>query len=132
MGKVLGIDYGRRHIGLALSDETFLIAAPLKAIEINRPGRAIDLIKKVIINEGVSMIVLGIPLGIDGKNTEMSQEVSLFGTKLSKTTGVNLIYWEETATSKIASQRQKNKNKWHSEAARMILQEYLDNRQRGE
>ena len=117
--KILAIDYGQRNIGLAISDEIGIIAKPLPAL------RALEKILIPIAEESPKLIILGLP----AKGSIRKQIVS-FGEKITSSSGLEVTYWNEDFTSieaEVGTSKKFKKNKSHSEAARKILQEYLDN-----
>lgn len=123
MGKYLAIDYGTKNIGLAISDESKTFAMQLAPVR-NRDG--LNLILKVIRDFDVVRIIMGLPLGNDSKETKMSKAIKEFSKELLFKSGVEIIYWDESFTSKIASKSMRKKGSIDSESARIVLQEYLD------
>jgi putative Holliday junction resolvase len=123
--KILGIDYGEKNIGLAISEGE--IASPLGAIDnkIWESG-----IREICQRETVDKIVIGISEG------KMAEKTRQFGEELRKITGLPVEYWEETLTSKEAVKKMieagkpkmKKKLAEHAIAAALILQDYLDSR----
>lgn len=122
--KVLGIDYGLSKVGLAASEGE--IASPLgtESRVKNYELRIRDLCRE----QGVTKIVLGVSEG------QMAKIQKNFGRKLEKITGLPVVSWDETLTSKeavkkmIESQRGRQKRKaWeHAVSAALILQDWLD------
>ncbi len=128
MGKILSIDYGRKRIGLALSDEDEFIAFTLRAVTAGTKDRLIALLYNKIKELKPSEILVGLPLGIDLKPTQMSLEVEEFVADLLNEFKLPITKWNEVGTSKLASKnlRVSKKSDVDSESARIILQEYLD------
>jgi putative Holliday junction resolvase len=80
--RVLGIDYGRRRIGLALSDEGGILASPLPTYVRGRSeGRDIAALSSLIDKHGVTAIVVGLPLNMDGSRGEMAREAEEFADR---------------------------------------------------
>jgi putative pre-16S rRNA nuclease len=135
--RVLAIDYGRRRIGLALSDELGLTAQPLTTlVRTNRPtdlGRLRDLCRE----QGVAQVVVGCPLNLDGQAGPMAEEATRFAARLQRELGIPVDLQDERLTSWEAEQmaleqrpsRAKREPLDHVAAA-IVLREYLD-RQRG-
>jgi putative holliday junction resolvase len=121
MGVLLGIDYGRRRVGLAISDESESIA------------QGIDAVLRDKQNKFFIKLIIGIPLGYNGKPTQMSNEVVEFASDLKELSGIEYVMWNETSTSEIARFNLRDTGKYNidSEAARIILQEYLDFKKTG-
>lgn len=130
MGRVLAIDYGRKRIGLALSDETQTIAQSIQRIDV--PDEPADFVvqelKQLAKDNDIQLILVGLPLGLDEKPTQMSQEVESFVAKITPTLQIECKLWNETSTSELAKMNLKGniKERIDSEAARIMLQEYLD------
>ena len=62
MKKVLGIDYGDRRLGIAVSDSLNIIASPLMVIDRKKNSNYLDQIKNIIIEKDISLIVVGLPI----------------------------------------------------------------------
>ena len=98
--RVLGIDYGLRRIGLALSDPTETIATPLDTLVRRRGKRApLSKIESIATEKGAKHLVIGLPLNPEGNETEWSEEVRAFGVKLSKRTNLQVSFVDERMTS---------------------------------
>jgi putative Holliday junction resolvase len=135
--RVLGIDYGKRRIGLAVSDPTGTIASPLETVQ-RRPGRRPPLARlaDVARQHGVERIVLGLPLAPSGEETPWCEEIREVGERLSSRLAVPVEYVDERFTSARAerairsiglrrSQREE-KGRVDAAAAALILQAWLD------
>ncbi len=123
MGKYLAIDYGTKNVGLAVSDESKVFAMQLAPL---KNKGAIENILKTIRDFDIARIIIGLPLGNNGKETQMSSEIREFAKELLFKSGVEVEYWDESYTSKIASKSMRKKGSIDSESARIVLQEYLD------
>lgn len=131
--RCLGIDYGRRRIGLALSDPTLLIATPLVIIENRGIKKTVLQIWDIIQKNDVKQVVVGLPLHANGDESEMSREARKFGEVFEKL-GLSVAFVDERYTSYeaeslIGNQRQ-SKNLIDKVAASIILQIYLDERRK--
>ncbi|MCR4670906.1 MAG: Holliday junction resolvase RuvX [Saccharofermentans sp.] len=136
MGRIMGIDYGMRRIGIALSDVTHLIAKGSETINWN--GRDIDWalnrIGEIIKEQDVTDIVLGRPLRTDGTGSETQEKVEGFAKLLEDTYGLPIHYIDERFTTVIAAQylhaagkkADKHKKVIDQVAAEVFLQDYLD------
>lgn len=130
--KVLAIDYGRRRIGLALGDTSLRIAVPIGSIENN--GRVFEEVSKRIREQGISLVLLGLPLTPSGKEGERVREVKNFLEALKShiPKGVEIILWDERYTTKEAYSImeglswKKKKELKDSISAYAILLEYLE------
>ena len=141
MPRILGIDYGTRRIGLALSDPTATISQPLPTLTRRAGKRApVGAIAQIATENEVSEIVVGLPLSMEGEESEWTAEVREFGAKLALRAGVEVFYLDERMTSVRAEQAvrgiglkksdRESKERVDAAAAMLILQNYLDRRQR--
>ncbi|MFH1749678.1 MAG: Holliday junction resolvase RuvX [bacterium] len=128
---VLAIDYGRRKIGLALSRANF-VASRYKTLL--KSSSIFDEIKEIIKKEKIYTIVFGLPRGLDGKVGTLENEAKKFASKIEKQFDLPIIYVDEGFTSEQAMQNlksegipfKKSKLIVDQEAARIILEEYLN------
>ena len=131
-GRVLAIDYGRRRLGLALSDELGMLARPLATLERASRGRELGRLAKIAGVNGVVHIVVGLPLRLDGSAGEMAKEARAFAARIEKALGLPVELVDERLTSWDAAKsipRGKAAAKRRGEidqfAAVLILEEYL-------
>jgi putative Holliday junction resolvase len=129
--KILGIDYGEKRIGLAISDKKGLIARPLSPLKVRSVSDAVAKVQRMLGTQGVKRIVVGLPLGRQGNETQQSIKTRYFTDALRNTSEIQVEYWNEAfstsrATTKVGKSKKKKKKKLDSEAARIILQEYLN------
>ena len=132
--KLLGIDYGEKRIGLALSDELGSFAHE-NAVLIDLTNDAIiEYLRKLILTEGVEKIVIGLPLNMSGEETEKAQDVREFAGMLENFLDIEILFEDERWTTKKVdktlremkiSQKQARERK-DMIAAKYILQSYLD------
>lgn len=129
---VLSIDYGLKRIGLALSDESNTFAFAFDTIINKDEEKILKSLQKIIEENSVEEIVMGLPLNSDDTDTEMSLAIREFAKKVYNSTQKKVILWNEIFTSEIAKKNiqgfKKGKKYIDSEAARVILQEYLDSK----
>lgn len=142
--RVLGIDYGARRIGLALSDATATLASPWRLLQ-RPPSEAATL--RIMIQEidelakqddGLEAVVVGWPRRLDGSPTHQTAIVETFARLLEAQIAVPVILQDERLSSHEAESRlaaresdwRKRKAKLDAMAAAVILQDYLDGRQR--
>ncbi len=134
--KILGIDYGTRRIGLAISDPDEIIATPLGTIQTSSLKKAIPEIKNSCKENHVGKIVVGLPLRMDGSKGPAVENVEMFIAKLRKELLVTIETWDERLTSAEAEKvllladmsRAKRKQVRDKLAAQLILQSYLDSK----
>lgn len=131
--RCLGIDYGRRRIGLALSDPTLFIASPLVIMENKGIKKNVARILEIIKQNEVGIIVMGLPLHANGDESEMSREARWFGQAFSDL-GYQVEFVDERYTSceaeEIIGNDRRAKNLIDKVAASIILQMYLDERRK--
>ncbi len=131
--RCLGIDYGRRRIGLALSDPTLLIASPLVIIENRGIKKTVLQILDIIKKHDVHQIVVGLPLHANGDESEMSREARQFG-EVFTALGYPVEFVDERYTSfeaeSIIGNNPQSKKLIDKVAASIILQIYLDERRK--
>lgn len=134
MSRILAIDHGTVRIGLAISDPLRIFAKPLKVIP-NQGFRAVSTqILDLIKDQEVGMVLLGLPLAIDGSKTPKTLEVEKFGEKLKRLLEVELIFWDERYSSsdaeaelrKLGYSWQESRSLRDAMAAAMILKNYLE------
>jgi len=124
--KILGIDYGRKKIGLAISEGR--LAEPYMVVRVENVRQGQDKIVNIIVGLRVQRIVVGISEG------KMEEEAKKFGQSLSKKLNIPVETCDETLTTREAKTlsleagigRKKRKSLEDSYAATLILQRYLD------
>ena len=129
--KVLGLDYGTKYIGIALSDPFKSIAFPYGKIE---PDKAIAKIKEILEEESIESIVLGLPRALKGNETAMTGLVKEFKLELEKHVTVPIIFQDERLTSSFVGKQltaqgvNQKKQRQIKDAleATQILQSFLD------
>ena len=122
--RVLGIDYGKNKIGLSISAGS--IALPLIVIKNYNQTDLLNTLQKIIAEEKIEKIIVGIPLNFDRHLTSQSKEVAEFTRWLSQELSVPVEMIDETLSSKMASEQQIEGDD-DAQAAANILQLYLDN-----
>jgi putative holliday junction resolvase len=103
-GVILAIDYGKKRLGLALSDEAGVTSRPYATWE--RTNRRTDLgrLRDLVRDERVRRIVIGLPLHLDGSSSEMSVEVKAFSERVRKALGIPVELMDERLSSWEAKQ----------------------------
>ena len=152
MRRILGLDYGTKTVGVALSDELHITAQPLETItrkDANKLRKTYARIEELVKEYDVEKIVLGLPKNMNntvgergnrrrrrgrGKGAERGEDTLSFRDALVRRTGLEVILWDERLTT-VASEkvlmesgvRRENRKKVIDQiAASMILQGYLD------
>ncbi len=137
MSRALGIDYGERRIGVAVSDPTGTIAQPLPTIQRRRGKRPpYAQIVSVADQYEVGIIVIGLPLDAEGDEGSAAAQVRGFGEALERRAGIPVTFWDERLTSvrarrelsrlDLPASARREKARVDAVAAALILQAYLD------
>ena len=133
MGRIVGIDFGLKRIGLAQSDPMKIIASPLPTlIAKETTEKTVGAILEM--TEDVELFVVGLPLGLSGKDTEMTTKARVFAEKLEEISNIRVVLWDERLTSALAEgemkraglNRKKRAGSSDKIAALIILQSYLE------
>ena len=134
--RILGIDFGERRIGLAISDGDGRLALPLTTLERRDDRSAIRQILAIARREGVEGLVLGDPVGLDGQRGPAAERIDRFAARLEAASGMPCQRVPETLTSREAESRLAAagvaRRRWPERidqvAAQILLQEALDER----
>lgn len=121
---LMGIDYGEKRIGLALSDEGKNFAFPHSVIANNK--NAIREIKKICEENKVDKIILGQSLNYNNRPNPVMKEIESFRDSLKKETGLQIIYQTETLTTQEARRTQGDIEKIDASAAALILRSFIE------
>ena len=134
MTRVLGIDLGDARIGLAISDELGMLAHPLETIRLKEIKDPHDHIARIIVRDGVTAVILGLPRNMDGTYGPAAAKARAFADVLRTRINCPVHFWDERLTT-VAAQRalhDAGRNTKQSRAvidqvaAQLILQGYLD------
>lgn len=132
--KILGIDYGSKRIGLAISDELGITARPLEVIVRKNIDRDLDVLEKIIRDNKAEQIVLGLPLRLDGTRGIQCEKVEKFAAALKERFSLPVILWDEALSTWEADELMiaagikstKRRTMVDKIAAGIILQSYLN------
>jgi len=133
--KILAIDHGARKIGLAISDESGLVARPLTILPHRSRVEDAQAVARLAAAEGVGLVVVGLPLGAEGESGPQSHRVRRWAEALREACSLPLEYWDESHSTQQAAaiRRQTGKRRQRAGqadddavAAAVILQNYLD------
>lgn len=136
MGRILALDYGTRRIGAALSDPTRTIASPLTTLP-RREGKRPPWpqIRQIVEEQEVDTLVIGLPLTLDGGESDWTREVRAFGADAERRLGLPVAWVDERLTSVLAERAirgmglkkkdREDKERVDAAAAAMILRAYL-------
>jgi putative holliday junction resolvase len=135
--RILALDYGRKRIGVALSDPTRTIASPLTTL-VRREGKRPPWveIRRIVEEHDVEEVVIGLPLDLQGEEGQWAAEVREFGSELTRRFGLPL-HWVDERLSSVRAERavrgmglkrsaREQKERVDAAAAALILQAHLD------
>jgi putative Holliday junction resolvase len=137
MMRVLGIDFGERRIGLALSDPSGTLASPLPTLKRRKGKRApLSALAEIAGENGAEALVFGLPLTLDGGDSDWTRTVREVGRALGERTGLPVYFMDERLTSVRAERavrslglpkkKREEKERVDAAAAILILQAWLD------
>src|SRR4051794_22978344 len=134
MPRVLGLDFGTRRVGAAVSDPRRMIATPLEVHQRTDPAQDARHYRRLVGENEVDRIVIGLPLHTGGREGTSASLARTFGGWLGQVTGLPVLYYDERFTSSEAEdaliaagmKRQKRKGFRDMIAAQILLQNYLD------
>jgi putative Holliday junction resolvase len=123
--RLLALDYGVARTGVAISDETGSIARPLTVVARAGTAAGLEAVRELVATEGVSRVVVGLPVSLDGGEHGQAREVRLFVARLRRVIDVPVDLYDERFTTAIAQQRG-GRGALDARAAAQILEDYLN------
>ena len=131
---ILGIDFGTKRIGVAVSDPFGSMAFPVEIVDGTRIKAAVARIAELVADRGAERVVVGLPVNMNGTEGHMVEAVNGFVARLVKRLSVDVVTWDERLSSWEVEQtliqadvsREKRKLVRDKLAAQVILQSYLD------
>ncbi len=136
MGRFLGIDFGRARIGISHSDERKILSSPLDVFKAHKKKHVtfLEIEKKIQKLLPVDLLVIGLPLLLNGEEGQMAKEARVFGEALSSYLRIPCVFWDERLSSCQADRlmkegllsRKERASLSDTFAATLILQNYLD------
>ena len=133
MARYLGIDYGTKRVGIAISDGLGLMARPLEVVA---RTDVVSRVEDIVSSYDVTGLIIGLPTALGGHEGESAEGARSLGEELATATGLEVEYVDEKFTSRMAEEalldtgmkRRKRRETVDKVAAAIILQEYLDKR----
>lgn len=133
MKKILAVDYGDARTGIAISDLLCSIVGSTTVIHSRNQEKTLDAVVKLVQENGVGEIVVGLPKNMDGSEGARAELCREFAAKLEEATGLKVAMWDERRTTveahNILSQHnyhgKKRKDTVDAVAASLILEGYL-------
>lgn len=134
MSRSLGIDFGTRRIGLALSDPTGTLASPLPFLENNGAQEVVSRLKELVATREIETIVVGLPRNMDGTYGASAEKVRSFVAQIQPHISAKILTQDERLTTSQASRdlaqmglsQKELRQKVDSSSATLILQQFLD------
>ena len=132
--RLIGIDPGKKRVGIAISDENKIVATPYKTVIKKDYSNFLAEIKKIVLENNIKGIIVGNPVNMDGSASPSSQSAKDLALKLSKDVTKNITMWDERLSSEGAFNLSSNLDinvskkvqKLDENAAQFILQGALD------
>ena len=132
--RLMGIDPGKKRVGIAISDENKIIATPYTTLIKNKYSEFIKEIIKIVEENQIKGIVIGNPINMDGTSSQSSQSAKDLAINLSKDVTKNITLWDERLSSQgafnlsneLMSNSSKKVSKLDQNSAQFILQGALD------
>lgn len=133
-GRVLALDVGERRIGVAMSDESAVLASPYTTLHATPPAVFFKKLQQIVVTEAVSRIVVGLPISLNGHEGPQAQRIRQFITELTHHVTVPITTCDERYTSAAAERLMveaglrpaQRKARIDEVAASIILQDWLD------
>lgn len=122
--RVLALDYGSARCGCALSDPTGTLATPIEPVERPATRKGFARVVELVRDRGAERVVVGLPLGLSGADTEQTREARAFADKLRARVDVPVELYDERFTTKLA-QRAGGSAAEDSRAAAVLLEDWL-------
>ncbi len=134
MGRILGVDYGTKRVGIAISDPLAMLATPLSVETVQSVDEAVAAVCRIARDRGVIKIVVGIPINMNGSSGPMALEAGKFVELLRAASGLPVESTDERLSTSLVERmlldadvsRERRKEVRDKLAAQVILQGYLD------
>ena len=138
-GRVAGIDFGTVRIGIAISDPGRTIASPYENYTRRGPEQDARRMRRLVDEEQITLLVVGLPVHLDGGESQKSAEARQFGQWLHEVTGVGVEFFDERFTSAEAEHylldagltKKRRKQRMDMLAAQILLSAYLESQTKG-
>ena len=135
---IVALDVGQARIGVAASDASEALASPHSVLRRTSNAAAFDAVARIVAETGAELVVVGLPVSLDGALHGQAQSVQTFAEKLRRRLPVPLVYADETLSTWRAEELlrasgvrpERIRERIDAAAAAVILQEYLDARRK--
>jgi putative Holliday junction resolvase len=136
----LALDVGEKRIGVAVSDETGILASPRTVVRRASTAAALEALARLVAETGAEVVVVGLPVSFDGQLHGQARAIQAFAAKLRERIAQPVVFADETLSSVRAEEAlraagvrpERILERLDAAAAAVILQDYLDARNRGE
>ena len=133
LGRIMGLDYGTRRIGVAMSDALGITAQPFAVLDAKSRDLSSEF-RSLVEDNDVELVVVGLPVNLSGADTQSTDGARQLATRVAEVTGLPVRLADERFTTKTAEQtliganvrRRKRKQVIDKVAAAVMLQNYLD------
>ena len=133
-GRIAGIDFGTVRVGIALTDPRRTLASPLETYRRGDRQQDATRFRRLVAEEDVRLFVVGLPVHLDGRESQKSREARQFGQWLAETTGVPVEFFDERFTTSEAHglltdaqlRGRRRKERLDMLAAQVMLSAYLE------
>lgn len=131
--KLLGLDLGERRIGVAVTDDTGILASPVRIVDLRREG--LQQVAEIARERQVAGIIAGLPTNLSGQEGFQANRTREMAAQLEELVDVPIIFWDERLTTAIADQMLADKRRGSKKgrrkqrdaiAAAILLQDYLE------
>ena len=139
LGRIAGIDYGRVRVGIAISDPARTLASPYENLTRCGPEGDARRFRRLVDEERITLFVVGLPVHLNGEESQISYEARQFGKWLTEVTGVPVEFFDERFSTSEAHELLKEAGMKHGRrkrhldmlAAHVMLGAYLEPRSKG-
>jgi putative pre-16S rRNA nuclease len=128
--RVLALDYGSARCGCALSDPTGTLATPIEAIARPATRKGFARVVELVRDRGAERVVVGLPLGLSGADTEQTREARTWAERLAGAVAVPVELYDERFTTAIAARSPSERTSEDSRAAAVLLEDWLTRHRR--
>jgi putative Holliday junction resolvase len=123
--RVLALDYGSARCGCALSDPTGTLATPIEHVERPATRKGLARLADLVRERDVERVVVGLPLGLSGADTDQTRETRAFADRLRARVDVPIELYDERFTTAIAQRSGDTRTSEDSRAAAVLLEDWL-------
>jgi putative Holliday junction resolvase len=123
--RVLALDYGSARCGCAISDPTGTVATPIDAVQRPATRRGFARLTELVRDREVDRVVVGLPLGLSGADTDQTREARAFAERLAQAVRVPVELYDERFTTAIAARTGGDRASEDSRAAAVLLEDWL-------